>query len=96
MVTMGRWRKSSRPCVSASLTGCASDSASLSDFGREDVRQVMLADDDFDVDAEIAGAAENFDDAAGRRSAAARKAQNLDVDDGAVEFVDARNAACAR
>ncbi len=50
----------------------------------------MLANDDFDVDAEIAGAAENFDDASGGRCAAARKAENLDVDDGAVEFVDVR------
>ena len=56
------------------------------------MRQVMLANDDFDVDAEIAGAAENFDDASGGRSAAARKAQDLDVDDGAVEFVEMRDA----
>src|SRR5258708_5911215 len=52
---------------------------------------MMFADDDFCVDAEFAGTAENFDDAARRRSAAVRKAQQLDVDDGAVEFVEARD-----
>src|SRR5580704_10183385 len=62
------------------------------DFGRKNVRQVMLANDDLDVYAEIAGAAENFDDAAGGGCAAARKFQNLDVDDGSVEFVDVGNA----
>ena len=40
-------------------------------FG-ERVRQVMLADDDFDVHADVAGTAENFDDAAGGRDAAFR------------------------
>ncbi len=46
----------------------------------------MLADDDFDVDAEVAGAAENFDDASDGRSAAARITGELDIDYGAVEF----------
>jgi hypothetical protein len=46
----------------------------------------MLADDDFDVDAEVAGAAEDFDDAPGWRGAATGVAGELDVDYGAVEF----------
>ena len=36
----------------------------LDDFGRELVRQVVFADDDFDVHAEIVGVAENLDHAA--------------------------------
>ena len=63
--------------------------------GGKYVREVMLANDDLDVDAEIAGTAENFDDASGGGSAAAGKLQHLDVDDGAVEFVDVRDAGCA-
>ena len=38
--------------------------ACSSDLGREAVGQVVLADDDFDVDAEVVGAAEDLDDAA--------------------------------
>ena len=58
----------------------------LQDCGGKCVREVMLADDDFDVDAEVAGAAEDFYDASGWRGAAARVAGELDVDYGAVEF----------
>jgi hypothetical protein len=65
----------------------------VSDFGRKDMRQVMLADDDLNIYAEITGATENFDDAPGGRCAAARKLQDFDVDDGAVEFSDVGNAA---
>ena len=56
------------------------------DFVGKCVREVVLADDDFDVDADVAGAAEDFDDAARRRGAATREARDFDVDDGAVEF----------
>ena len=41
----------------------------VKNFLRKKVRKVMLANDDFRIDAKIAGAAEDFDDAAGRRSA---------------------------
>src|ERR1700719_19900 len=47
----------------------------LQDFGGKRVRDVMLANDDFDIDAEVAGAAENFDDASGGRCAATRIAR---------------------
>ena len=55
-------------------------------FRRKFVRQMMLANQDLDVHAEIARAPENFDHASRRRHAAARKARHLHVDDGAVEF----------
>ena len=54
---------------------------------------MMLANDDFGVDAEIAGTAKDFDDSAGRRGASAGIAQEFDIDDGAIEFVDVRQDA---
>jgi len=51
---------------------------------------MMLANDDFGIDTEIAGTAKNFDDAASGRRAAARKANEFDIDDGAIEFRDVR------
>ena len=44
----------------------------LDDLRRKLVRQVMLADDDLDIDAEIVGVAQDFDHAADRRSSPAR------------------------
>ena len=38
----------------------------IQSFAGEYMREMMLADDDFGVDAEFARTAENFDDAAGR------------------------------
>src|SRR5439155_5249919 len=64
----------------------------IKNFCGEDVREMMLANDDLGVDAEIAGTAENFDDAAGRRCASVRITEQLHVDDGAVEFIEARDA----
>src|SRR5437879_6226039 len=64
----------------------------IKNFCGEEVREMMLANDDLGVDAEIAGTAENFDDAAGRRCASMRITEQLDVDDGAVEFIEARDA----
>ncbi len=52
----------------------------------------MLADDDFGVDTEFAGATENFEDASDGGSAVAGETQNFYVDDGAIEFFQARNA----
>ena len=60
----------------------------LDHFGRELVRQVVLADDDFDVHAEIVGVAEDLDHAADRSGAALGVLEQLDVDDHAVEFFD--------
>src|SRR5260370_1235027 len=64
----------------------------VQNVGGEDMREVMLANDDLGVDAEFARTAENFDDAASRRCASGWIAEQLDVDDGAVEFVEARDA----
>src|SRR5947207_841049 len=58
----------------------------VKNLGREDMRQMMLADDDFRVDAEFARTAENFDDAACRRCASVRITEKLHVDDSAVEL----------
>src|SRR5207245_1807368 len=50
------------------------------------VRKVVLADQDLDVNAEIARPPENLDHTASRRNTATREAGQLHVDDGAVEF----------
>ena len=64
----------------------------VGDFAGKRVRQVVLADDDFGVHAEIAGAAEDFDYAADGRGAFASVADEFGVDDGAVEFRNVREA----
>jgi hypothetical protein len=56
------------------------------------VRQVVLANDDFGVDAEIAGTAEDFNDASNGSRAAAAVANEFGIDDGAIEFGDVREA----
>ena len=53
---------------------------------------MVLADDDFGVYTEFARAAQDFDDAARGSGAAPRIANQLDVDDGAIEFRKTRNA----
>ena len=68
----------------------------VQDFAGEGVRKMMLANNDFGIHTEIAGAAEDFDDAAGGRSAAARIAEEFDVDDGAVELGNVRETLLAR
>ena len=88
MVTMGRSRKSRRPASVGGVDGGGHGLRLLDDFGRELVGQVMLADDDFDVDSEIAGVAEDFDDAADGGGAALGEFEQFDVDDHAVEFGD--------
>src|SRR5579863_124374 len=45
----------------------------------KNVRKMMLANNDFGVDAEIAGTSKNFDDAAGGRRTAAGKANEFDI-----------------
>ena len=63
MVTMGRERKSRR-CRSASRRNDRGNVLRLfQGRGGKMMRQVKLADHDFDVDAEIVLQAENFDDA---------------------------------
>ncbi len=64
----------------------------VKNVGGEDMREMVLANDDLGVDAEFTRTAENFDDAASRRCASVWIAEQLDVDDGAVEFVEARDA----
>ncbi len=61
-------------------------------FSGKKMREVMLADDDFGVHAEIAGTPDNFDDASGGRSAGARIPEQLDVDHGPVKFIQTRDA----
>jgi hypothetical protein len=59
------------------------------------VRQVVLANDDFGVDPEIAGAAKDFDNASGGSAAATAVANEFGIDDGAIEFGDVRKALAA-
>jgi hypothetical protein len=66
------------------------------DFGGKRVREMVLANDNFGVDAEFAGAAENFDDAANGGLSTAGVAEEFNVDDGAFEFGELRKAAAAR
>lgn len=51
---------------------------------------MVLADDDLGIHAEIAGAAENFDDPADRSGAFAGITDELGIDDGAIESRDVR------
>jgi len=64
----------------------------IQNFGGERMREMMLADDDLGVNAEIAGTTENLNDAASRRRATVRITQQLHVDDGAIEFLQPRDA----
>ncbi len=58
----------------------------LQHFGRELMRQVMLADDDFDIHSEIAGAAQNLDHAAHWPRSLLGILQQFDVHDHAGEI----------
>src|ERR1019366_2429999 len=60
----------------------------LDHLGRKLVGQVVLADDDLHVDAEIVGVAEDFDHAAHRRRAALGVLQQFDVDYHAFQLGD--------
>ena len=84
MVTIGRSRKSRRPASIGLGDRGGHRLGLLDDLGRELVGQVVLADDDFDVDAEIVGVAENFDDAAHGGSATLGILQQFDVDHHAI------------
>ena len=55
------------------------------------MRDVMLADYDLDVDTEVVGMAEYFDDTADCVFALFREFQDLDVDDHAVEVAGGRD-----
>ena len=57
------------------------------------MREMVFANDDFDVHAHFAVTAEDFNDATRRSCAAARIAGELDVDDGAVQFRQTQAAA---
>ena len=60
------------------------------------MRQVMLANDDFGIDSELAGTSKNFDDAACWRCAAARVTQHLNIHDRAIQIVHAGNFSRAK
>jgi len=68
----------------------------LLDFAREEMREMVFADNDFGVHTEVAGAAENFDDAPARGGATARVAKEFNIDDGSIEFRDVGEALAAR
>jgi len=57
------------------------------DVFREGVRQLVLADHHFDVNAEVVGIAEDFDDAANCRAGRCGPTGDLDVDDEAFQTV---------
>lgn len=59
------------------------------------MRQMVLANDDFGIDAEIAGAAEDFDNASGGSGATTAVANEFGIDDSAIEFGDVRKALAA-
>ena len=63
-------------------------------FVGENMWQVMFADDDLDIHADFAGAAENFDDASDGSEAAFGVARDFHIHDGAIEFREARVAHC--
>ena len=58
------------------------------DFRRKTVRQVVLADHDFDIDAEIVRVSQDLNDAADGVAPLLGKLDDLDVDDHAVEVGD--------
>src|ERR1700693_3866920 len=60
---------------------------------RENMRQMMLTDNDFHIDANIAGTADNFQNASGRSNSPAWIARDLDVNNRTVEFRKSRSAA---
>src|SRR5882762_11620835 len=64
----------------------------IQNFAGEYMREMMLADDDFGVNAEIAGTPENLDDPAGRGCASLRITQQLHVYDGPVQFIQPGDA----
>ena len=64
----------------------------VQDFSGKGMGQVVLANDDFDVNAEFTRPAKDFNHAACGRSASARITYQLDVHHGAVKLVQARNA----
>ena len=69
MVTMGRCAKIFAVGAFGFADGDGAAFGVFEDGGRKNVGQVMLANDDFDVDAHVAGAAEDFDDASDGGSA---------------------------
>jgi hypothetical protein len=53
----------------------------LDDIFRESVRQMMLANENFHVEAEFARLSEDFDDTAGRRNPGSRESGDLNIHD---------------
>ena len=70
----------------ASHTCCGVARGLRQHFRRKNMRQMMLANDDFNVHADFAGTSKNFDHAAGRREAAFGIARDFDIHNGAIEF----------
>jgi len=82
MVTMGRCRKLRRP-----FRNFLRRSLRFSNylFGKL-MRQMVLPDNDFHVDADISRASQNFEHASGGRQAALGKTRDFDVHYGAIQF----------
>ncbi len=90
MVTMGMLAKVAAAFdIGRGRSAAGIDCACSMHLGRELVRQVMLADDDLDIDAEIVGVAQDFDHAAHRRRASLGVFEQFDIDHHAVQFGDA-------
>jgi len=85
IVTIGRSRKSRRPTRSGIAHRMRHGGSFRQYFLRKLVREMMFANQDFDVHPEIARPPKNFDHASSRRHAAARKTRQLHVDDGAIK-----------
>ena len=65
--------------------GDGARAASSQNIVRENVREVVLADDDLDIHAKVAFAAEDFDDAAAGGTGGGGPVGDLDVDDHAFQ-----------
>ncbi len=88
MVTMSSLRKSRRPVVLAAGNLVRNRARLFDRLGRKFVREMMLADHDLDIDAEIVLIAQNFNDTSDAVFAVLREFEHLDIDDHAVEVLD--------
>ncbi len=86
-MTIGRSRKSRRLCDLGRRNDRFDVLRLVEYFGRETMRQVKLANDDFDIDAEIVFVAENLNHSSARILGGRRPVSDFDIDDYAFEVV---------
>src|ERR1700687_3011301 len=79
-------------CALDLIDGLRATLCFIQNFGGERMREMMLADDDLGINAELAGTPENLADAGGGRCASVRITQQLHVHDGSVQFIQPRDA----